>query len=114
MGELVVLDGQVRELPMKARDVKAALAFPLDGTYRVEVMGYGKNGPEVLVNVPVQVGARVASEDRRWRQNANDIAAFLHAHARPSPRGRPRGCRPDWWAARTSRRPAGCPRGRRR
>jgi uncharacterized protein YkwD len=56
-------DGNVREFPMKDRDVDTAIEFSKAGLYKLEVMGYGATGPNVLVNVPIQVGAPVARAD---------------------------------------------------
>jgi uncharacterized protein YkwD len=57
--------GQVKELKMPARDIEASLEFPAPGSYALEVMGYGAQGPTVLMNVPIRVGepeAEVAPE----------------------------------------------------
>ena len=49
-------DGTVEEHPMPARklDFSAALATP--GRYKLEIMGDGPTGPEIISNVPVFVG----------------------------------------------------------
>jgi uncharacterized protein YkwD len=53
-------NGATRELPMRSRTLDARLEFPQVGAYSVEVMGYGKSGPVVLMNVPVLVGVKEA------------------------------------------------------
>ncbi len=54
--------GKVQELKMPARDIEAPLEFPTNGSYALEVMGYGAQGPTVLMNVPIHVGAPEAEE----------------------------------------------------
>jgi uncharacterized protein YkwD len=54
--------GKVQELKMPARDIEASLEFPTSGNYALEVMGYGAQGPTVLMNVPIRVGAPETEE----------------------------------------------------
>ncbi len=49
-------NGSVRELAMPSRAIDASIELSARGTYKLEVMGYGKTGPVVLINVPVQAG----------------------------------------------------------
>jgi uncharacterized protein YkwD len=49
--------GEVKEIKMEARSIEASLDFPEHGSYALEVMGYGAQGPTVLMNVPIRVGA---------------------------------------------------------
>jgi uncharacterized protein YkwD len=56
--------GAVRELKMPSRDIDTTVELRDRGIYKLEVMGYGKDGPVVLVNVPVQVGPSLARERR--------------------------------------------------
>ena len=49
-------DGKVSELPMKARVIDTSVAFRDAGVHKLEIMGYGAQGPKVLVNVPIYVG----------------------------------------------------------
>ncbi len=56
--------GSVRELKMPSRDIDTTVELRDRGIYKLEVMGYGKDGPIVLVNVPVQVGPSLAREVR--------------------------------------------------
>jgi hypothetical protein len=49
-------DGKVREIRMPARKVEADLGFPVAGVYQLEVMGDGRTGPVIVLNVPVYVG----------------------------------------------------------
>jgi uncharacterized protein YkwD len=57
-------EGAVRELKMPSRDIDTTVELRDRGVYKLEVMGYGKDGPIVLVNVPVQVGPSLARESR--------------------------------------------------
>jgi uncharacterized protein YkwD len=49
-------DGKVRENRMRVRRVEADLGFPVAGVYQLEVMGDGRTGPVIVLNVPVYVG----------------------------------------------------------
>lgn len=51
-------DGKISEIPMKGREIEANVTFPQKGIYSLEIMGYGKPGPVVLLNVPVLVGVQ--------------------------------------------------------
>jgi uncharacterized protein YkwD len=55
---LVVTDarGGTREVPFAARAIDTLLPLDVRGTYQVEVIGFGADGPTVLVNVPIWVG----------------------------------------------------------
>jgi uncharacterized protein YkwD len=49
-------DGKVRETPMKDRTIDASVRFADVGVHKLEIMGYGQTGPDVLLNVPIHVG----------------------------------------------------------
>src|SRR5688572_26490385 len=55
--------GKVREIPMTARAIDASVPFPETGVHQLEIMGYGKTGPVVLVNVPIHVGVSPVESD---------------------------------------------------
>lgn len=54
--------GETRETPMRSRALDASVEFPQPGVYSLELMGYGANGPVVLMNVPIFVGVEEAAE----------------------------------------------------
>lgn len=70
--------GKMTELKMSGRDVDATLEFPSGGVHQLEVLGDGKTGPVVLVNVPIQVGAaanRSPVSDARIDPNLTEAQA---------------------------------------
>jgi uncharacterized protein YkwD len=68
--------GTVREIRMPSRDVDTTVELDERGIYKLEVMGYGKDGPVVLVNVPIQVGPAPA---RKSSSSAGAMDPFLTA-----------------------------------
>jgi uncharacterized protein YkwD len=52
--------GSVREVQVPSRDIDVQLSFVEPGTHMLEILAEGEHGPEVLVNVPIQVGAASA------------------------------------------------------
>lgn len=53
--------GAVREFRVPSRDIDVPLSFAEAGTHMLEILAEGEHGPEVLVNVPIQVGAPSAT-----------------------------------------------------
>lgn len=52
--------GSVRQFPVPSRDIDLRLTLAEQGTHMLEILAEGAHGPEVLVNVPVQVGTPIA------------------------------------------------------
>jgi uncharacterized protein YkwD len=67
--------GKVREIPMAARAIDAAVEFPAAGIYKLEVMGYGASGPVVLVNVPIHVGVAASTESSSRSEADPDLTS---------------------------------------
>lgn len=74
--------GKVRETKFPSREVDLTVEFSDEGTYQLELMGYGEDGPMVLVNVPVQVGRARASERQPHSTPTHEALTSEQAEAR--------------------------------
>jgi uncharacterized protein YkwD len=54
--------GRVNELPMATRAIDVSVVFRDAGVNKLEIMGHGAVGPQILLNVPIYVGVAPAED----------------------------------------------------
>jgi uncharacterized protein YkwD len=74
--------GAVRETAMPSRHIDANVELAEAGTYGLEIMGYGKSGPTVLVNVPIYAGTVESFAVPETRPPAPEVGDAEHAEPR--------------------------------
>ena len=104
-----VVNGSARMAAAQAaHDVLVALVPAQAAAYDALLAQHlASNGAPGFEKQGAQVGARVAAEVLKWRQNDGWIVSPFPAYSEPAPRlpdraGRP--CSPRWWTAARRRR----------